>query len=65
MTAPHHAPAQLGPQRAASLWRLVDKLDADQVVIATHGYTHTLLAALDRVVGPARGQVIATEPLGE
>jgi glycine/D-amino acid oxidase-like deaminating enzyme len=43
----------------------VDDLDADQVVLATDGYTHGLLEPLDRVVRPTRGQVIATEPLGE
>jgi gamma-glutamylputrescine oxidase len=41
----------------------VEKLDADQVVIATDGYTHGLLAPLDRAVRPTRGQVVATEPL--
>jgi gamma-glutamylputrescine oxidase len=41
----------------------VEKPDADQVVIATDGYTHGLLESLDRVLRPARGQVIATEPL--
>jgi gamma-glutamylputrescine oxidase len=41
----------------------IEKLDADQVVIATDGYTHGLLTPLDRVVRPARGQVMATEPL--
>jgi glycine/D-amino acid oxidase-like deaminating enzyme len=39
------------------------ELDADQVVIATDGYTHGLLDALDDAVKPARAQVIATEPL--
>jgi gamma-glutamylputrescine oxidase len=43
----------------------VEKLDADQVVLATDGYTHGLLASLDRAVRPARAQVIATEPLKE
>jgi len=41
----------------------LDELDADQVVIATDGYTHGLLEPLDRAVEPARGQVVATEPL--
>jgi gamma-glutamylputrescine oxidase len=41
----------------------IEELDADQVVLATDGYTHGLLDALDSVVKPARGQVIATEPL--
>jgi gamma-glutamylputrescine oxidase len=43
----------------------LDQLDADQVVVATDGYTHGLLEALDRAVRPTRGQVIATEPLPE
>ena len=43
----------------------LEELDADQVVLATDGYTHGLLERLDRVVKPARGQVVVTEPLGE
>jgi gamma-glutamylputrescine oxidase len=39
------------------------ELDADQVVVATDGYMQGLLEALDDAVKPARGQVIATEPL--
>jgi glycine/D-amino acid oxidase-like deaminating enzyme len=34
-------------------------------VIATDGYTHGLVAALDAVIQPTRGQVLATEPLPE
>jgi gamma-glutamylputrescine oxidase len=41
----------------------LDGLDVDQVVVATDGYTHGLLPALDAAVRPTRGQVIATEPL--
>jgi gamma-glutamylputrescine oxidase len=41
----------------------IAQLDADQVVIATDGYTRGLLESLDRVVKPARGQVVVTEPL--
>jgi glycine/D-amino acid oxidase-like deaminating enzyme len=40
-------------------------LDAEQVVIATDGYTNGLLAELDRAINPIRGQVIVTEPLAE
>ena len=40
-----------------------DELDADQVVIATDGYTRGLLEPLDRAVRPVRGQVLVTEPL--
>jgi gamma-glutamylputrescine oxidase len=43
--------------------RSLDELDADEVVIATDGYGQGLLPALDAVVTPTRGQVIATEPL--
>jgi glycine/D-amino acid oxidase-like deaminating enzyme len=43
----------------------LEELDADQVVLATDGYTHGLLEPLDRAVKPARGQVVVTEPLGE
>jgi gamma-glutamylputrescine oxidase len=41
----------------------IDELGADQVVIATDGYTRGLLEPLDRAVKPARGQVVVTEPL--
>jgi glycine/D-amino acid oxidase-like deaminating enzyme len=41
----------------------LDELEADQVVIATDGYTHGLLEPLDRAVKPTRGQVVVTEPL--
>ncbi|HEV2902356.1 MAG TPA: FAD-dependent oxidoreductase [Gaiellaceae bacterium] len=45
--------------RVASL----DELKADNVVIASDGYSSGLVAELDRVVQPTRGQVVATEPL--
>jgi len=45
--------------RVASL----DEIDAEQVVIATDGYTQGLSAQLDAAIQPVRGQVIATEPL--
>jgi glycine/D-amino acid oxidase-like deaminating enzyme len=41
----------------------LEELEADQVVIATDGYTSGLLSSLDGAVRPARGQVIVTEPL--
>ena len=47
--------------RIASL----DELDAEQVVIATDGSGRGLLPELDDAIWPARGQVIATEPLRE
>ncbi|MFL6021373.1 MAG: NAD(P)/FAD-dependent oxidoreductase [Gaiellaceae bacterium] len=40
-------------------------LDADQVVIATDGAGRGLLPELDDALWPARGQVLATEPLQE
>jgi gamma-glutamylputrescine oxidase len=43
----------------------LDELDADQVVIATDGYGRGLVAGLDDAIWPARGQVVATEPLSE
>jgi len=41
------------------------KLDADEIVIATDGYTSGLHPALDAAIRPARGQVLVTEPLPE
>jgi glycine/D-amino acid oxidase-like deaminating enzyme len=41
----------------------LEELEADQVVIATDGYTSGLLPSLDGAVRPARGQVVVTEPL--
>jgi len=41
----------------------LDRLAADQVVIATDGYTRGLLPELDAAIAPTRGQVIVTEPL--
>jgi glycine/D-amino acid oxidase-like deaminating enzyme len=41
----------------------LDELDADQVVVATDGYTRGLVPALDEAVRPVRGQVLTTEPL--
>jgi gamma-glutamylputrescine oxidase len=40
-------------------------LEAEQVVIATDGSGRGLLAELDEVIWPVRGQVVATEPLPE
>jgi gamma-glutamylputrescine oxidase len=42
----------------------LDELDAENIVIATDGYTSGLVPALDAVVHPVRGQVLVTEPLG-
>ena len=41
----------------------LDELEADQVVIATDGYTHGLVPELDSAIRPTRGQVLVTEPL--
>jgi gamma-glutamylputrescine oxidase len=41
----------------------LDEVDAENVLIATDGYTRGLLPRLDEVIQPVRGQVIATEPL--
>jgi gamma-glutamylputrescine oxidase len=41
----------------------LDELEAEQVVLATDGSGRGLLAELDEVIWPARGQVLATEPL--
>jgi gamma-glutamylputrescine oxidase len=43
----------------------LEEAEADQVVIATDGYTGGLLPELDAAIHPVRGQVIATEPLQE
>jgi glycine/D-amino acid oxidase-like deaminating enzyme len=43
----------------------LDQLDAEQIVIATDGYGRGLLPELDDAIWPARGQVVATEPLPE
>jgi gamma-glutamylputrescine oxidase len=41
----------------------LEELEADQVVIATDGSTHGLVAELDAAIRPTRGQVLVTEPL--
>ncbi len=43
----------------------VDALDADEVLVATDGYGQGLIPELEHAVWPARGQVVATEPLAE
>jgi len=43
----------------------LDELGADQVVVATDGSGRGLLPGLDETISPARGQVIATEPMPE
>jgi gamma-glutamylputrescine oxidase len=48
-------------ERVASL----EQLDAEHVVIATDGSGRGLSSELDDAIWPARGQVVATEPLAE
>jgi len=43
----------------------VTALDAEQVVVATDGYGHGLVAELADLVWPTRGQVIVSAPLDE
>lgn len=49
--------------REATRVDTLEQLEAEQVVVATDGYTQGLLAELDAAVRPARGQVVATAPL--
>jgi gamma-glutamylputrescine oxidase len=51
--------------RAGERVSSLDELDAEQIVIATDGSGRGLLPELDDTLWPARGQVLATEPLGE
>jgi gamma-glutamylputrescine oxidase len=48
-------------ERVAAL----DELDADLTLVATDGYPSGLLGALEGLIIPTRGQMIATEPLPE
>ena len=41
----------------------IDALDADRVLVATDGYGHGLVAELNDLIWPTRGQVIVSEPL--
>ena len=43
----------------------LDQADAEAVVVATDGYPSGLLGELEGLVVPTRGQVLATEPIGE
>ena len=51
--------------REGSAVTSLDDLEAPAVLIATDGYTRGLVPELDAAVRPARGQVLATEPLAE
>jgi gamma-glutamylputrescine oxidase len=59
--AAHAGVAFVEGKRVESL----DELEAEQVVIATDGSGRGLLPELDDALWPARGQVLATEPLAE
>ena len=59
--ATEHGVAFVENQRVESL----DDLDAEQIVLATDGSGRGLIPGLDEALWPARGQVIATEPLSE
>jgi gamma-glutamylputrescine oxidase len=43
----------------------LEALDADEIVVATDGYGRGLIPELADAIWPARGQVVATEPLAE
>jgi len=43
----------------------VEETEAETVVVATDGYPSGLLGALEGLIVPTRGQVIATEPISE
>jgi gamma-glutamylputrescine oxidase len=45
--------------------RNLGELEAEQIVLATDGYTERLHGELDAAVSPTRGQVIATAPLAQ
>lgn len=47
--------------RVASL----DDLEGERIVVATDGYPSSLLGDLEGSIVPTRGQMIATEPIGE
>ena len=43
----------------------IEALEADRVLVATDGYGHGLVRELADLIWPTRGQVIASEPLGQ
>ncbi len=49
--------------REHSLVESLAELRAEQILIATDGYTHGLVPELDALIRPTRGQVLVTEPL--
>jgi gamma-glutamylputrescine oxidase len=60
-----HAAAAGADIREHSHVASLDELDAEHVVVATDGYPSGLLGELESLIIPTRGQMIATEPLGE
>src|SRR2546428_802490 len=60
------AAAEAGAEiRTGTRVESLDDLRADHVVIATDGSGRGLIPELDDAIWPARGQVVATEPLAE
>ena len=49
--------------REQSRVEALDQLEADQVVLATDGYTRGLVPELEAAIRPTRGQVLVTAPL--
>jgi len=43
----------------------IEELDAEHVLVATDGYPSGLLGTLEGLIIPTRGQMLATEPIGE
>jgi glycine/D-amino acid oxidase-like deaminating enzyme len=60
------AAAEAGAEfRTGARVESLTELEAEHVVIATDGSGRGLIAELDDAIWPARGQVVATEPLAE
>ncbi len=62
----HGGTPALGLSRSAGGWRVATPhgaVQADQVVLATNGYTDTLWPGLARSIVPVRSMIAATEPL--
>jgi glycine/D-amino acid oxidase-like deaminating enzyme len=51
--------------REGSRVESLDELDADAVVVCTDGYPSGLLGDFEGLIIPTRGQMLATEPIGE
>jgi gamma-glutamylputrescine oxidase len=60
------AAAEAGVEiRERSRVESLDRLECDRVLVATDGYPSGLLGRIEGLIVPTRGQMIATEPLGE